>query len=36
MKKKLVIPEGFLHIQETATVGVEMLYQSLVKLAQKA
>ena len=30
------VPEGFLHIQEPATVGVEMLYQSLVKLAQKA
>lgn len=26
------IPEGFLHIKETATVGMEMLYQSLVKL----
>lgn len=26
------IPEGFLHINETATVGMEMLYQSLVKL----
>lgn len=26
------IPEGFLHIKETATVGIEMLYQSLVKL----
>ena len=27
------IPEGFLHIQETATVGMEMLYLSLVKMA---
>ena len=27
------IPEGFLHIKETATVGMEMLYQSLVKLS---
>ena len=26
------IPEGFLHIKETATVGMEMLYQSLIKL----
>ena len=26
------IPEGFLHIQETATVGMEMLYNSLRKL----
>ncbi len=29
------IPEGFLHIKETATVGMEMLYKSLVKLSQK-
>ena len=29
------IPEGFLHIKETATVGMEMLYQSLVKLSEK-
>ena len=29
------IPEGFLHIKETATVGMEMLYQSLLKLAQR-
>ena len=28
-------PEGYLHIKETATVGMEMLYQSLSKLAQK-
>ena len=28
------IPEGFLHIKETATVGMEMLSQSLIKLAQ--
>ena len=27
------IPEGFLHIKETATVGMEMLYNSLRKLA---
>jgi len=27
------IPEGFLHIKETATVGMEMLYHSLRKLA---
>ena len=27
------IPEGFLHIKETATVGMEMLYQSLVRLS---
>ena len=26
------IPEGFLHIKETATVGMEMLYNSLIKL----
>ena len=26
------IPEGFLHIKKTATVGMEMLYQSLIKL----
>ena len=29
------VPEGFLHIKEAATVGMEMLYQSLVKLYQK-
>ena len=29
------IPEGFLHIKETATVGMEMLSNSLVKLSQK-
>lgn len=29
------IPEGFLQIKETATVGMEMLYQSLMKLAQR-
>ena len=29
------VPEGFLHIKETATVGMEMLYNSLVKLLQK-
>ena len=29
------IPEGFLHIKETATVGMEMLYQSLMKLSQR-
>lgn len=28
------IPEGFLHIKETATIGMEMLYHSLRKLAQ--
>jgi NAD-dependent deacetylase len=28
------IPEGFLHIQEPATVGMDMLYQSLVKLSE--
>lgn len=28
------IPEGFLHIQEPATVGMDMLYQSLVKLSK--
>lgn len=27
------VPEGFLHIKETATVGMEMLYNSLRKLA---
>ena len=27
------IPEGFLHVKETATVGMEMLYTSLRKLA---
>jgi NAD-dependent deacetylase len=27
------VPEGFLHIKENATVGMEMLYHSLVKLA---
>ena len=29
------IPEGFLHIKETATVGMEMLYNSLMRLSQK-
>jgi len=29
------VPEGFLHIKETATVGMEMLYQSLTKLSQR-
>ena len=29
------VPEGFLHIKETATVGMEMLYNSLVNLSQK-
>lgn len=29
------IPEGFLHIKETATVGTEMLYQSLIKLSHR-
>ncbi len=29
------VPEEFLHIKETATVGMEMLYNSLVKLSQK-
>ena len=29
------VPEGFLHIKETATDGMEMLYNSLVKLSQK-
>ena len=29
------IPEGFLHIKETATVGMELLYNSLIKLSQK-
>jgi hypothetical protein len=29
------IPEGSLHIKETATVGMEMLYQSLVKLSER-
>ena len=28
------IPEGFLHIKETATIGMEILYHSLCKLAQ--
>lgn len=28
------IPEGFLHIKETATIGMEMLYHSLCKLVQ--
>ena len=27
------VPDGFLHIKETATIGMEMLYNSLVKLA---
>ena len=26
------VPEGFLHIKEPATVGMEMLYSSLVRL----
>ena len=29
------IPEGFLHIKETATIGTEMLYQSLIKLSHR-
>ena len=29
------VPEGFLHIKEAATVGMEMLYNSLIKLSQK-
>ena len=29
------IPEEFLHINETATVGMKMLYQSLVKLTER-
>ena len=29
------VPEGFLHIKETATIGMDMLYQSLKKLSQK-
>ena len=29
------VPEGFLHIKESATVGMDMLYQSLMKIAQK-
>lgn len=29
------IPEGFYYIKETATVGMEMLYQSLVKLSER-
>ena len=29
------VPEGFLHIKETATVGMEMLYQSLMKLSRR-
>ena len=29
------VPEGFLHIKESATAGMEMLYNSLVKLSQK-
>ena len=29
------VPEGFLHIKETATVGMEMLYNSLMRLSQK-
>lgn len=28
------IPDGFIHIQETATIGMEMLFTSLVKLAK--
>ena len=30
------IPEGFLHIKEAATIGMEMLYHSLVKLSQNS
>jgi NAD-dependent deacetylase len=29
------VPEGFLHIKEAATVGMEMLYNSLMRLSQK-
>jgi len=29
------IPEGFLHIKENATVGMDMLYQSLIKLTKR-
>ncbi len=29
------VPDGFLHIKESATVGMEMLYQSLMKITQK-
>ena len=29
------IPEGFFHVKETATVGMEMLYHSLVKLSER-
>jgi len=29
------VPEEFLHIKETATIGMEMLYNLLVKLSQK-
>ncbi len=29
------VPEGFLHIKETATIGMEMLFQSLIKLTQR-
>ena len=29
------VPEGFLHIKEAATVGMEMLHNSLIKLSQK-
>ena len=29
------VPEGFLHIKESATVGMEMLYNSLRKLAEQ-
>lgn len=29
------VPEGFLHIKESATVGMDMLYQSLMKIIQK-
>jgi NAD-dependent deacetylase len=30
------IPEGYLHIREAATTGVEMLYDSLVRLSQSS
>jgi hypothetical protein len=32
---KVEILERFLHIKETGTVGMEMLYQSLVKLSER-
>ena len=31
---EIVIPDGFLHIKEIATIGMEMLYHSLRKLAR--